>query len=148
MALHRAACMPLSPSSPGRMCVSVSTGASGGRRLERPTHPCNSNLCLFVYLLRDEPRKATNVSVLRLPQSAWVHFRGPSDSGGCPIVSYTVHAQPLTADSLDSLGSTSSPRSMVPTSCQIDTATIRCTLSSPTPPYSLTLLCVRRWVVL
>jgi hypothetical protein len=40
----------------------------------------------------------TNVSVLRLAESAWVHFKGPSDSGGTPIVSYTVHAQSETMD--------------------------------------------------
>lgn len=45
----------------------------------------------------------TNVSVLRLPQSAWVHFRGPSDSGGSPVVSFTVHAQPLVEEESDAM---------------------------------------------
>jgi hypothetical protein len=45
--------------------------------------------------LRDEPRKVTNVNVVRLPESAWVSFLEPSDSGKGPIDSYTVHAQPI-----------------------------------------------------
>mmetsp|Transcript_21922 Transcript_21922/g.40858 ORF Transcript_21922/g.40858 Transcript_21922/m.40858 type:complete len:655 (-) Transcript_21922:127-2091(-) len=45
--------------------------------------------------LRDHPRKVTNVAVIRLPESAWVTFNEPSDSGKGPVDSYTVHAQPI-----------------------------------------------------
>ena len=45
--------------------------------------------------LRDQPRKVTNVNIIRLPESAWVTFKEPSDSGKGPVDSYTVHAQPI-----------------------------------------------------
>lgn len=58
-----------------------------------------SNVCSFTdKSFRDLPRCVTNVSIIRLPNSAWLSFKPPSDSGGSPIESYTVYAEPLVED--------------------------------------------------
>jgi hypothetical protein len=55
-----------------------------------------SNICSYTdKSYRDSPRCVTAVTVIRLPNSAWVSFKPPSDSGGSPIESYTVYAEPL-----------------------------------------------------
>lgn len=61
-----------------------------------------SNICLYSdKSYRESPRCVTNVTVIRLPNSAWVSFKPPSDSGGTPIESYTVYAEPLTEDEFE-----------------------------------------------
>ena len=55
-----------------------------------------SNICSFSEkAYRDLPRCVTGVTIIRLPNSAWVSFKPPSDAGGSPIESYTVYAEPL-----------------------------------------------------
>lgn len=56
------------------------------------------NICRYVepaVLWAENPSPPTNISVLRLPRSAWVNFTPPMSCGASPIEYYTIRAKPI-----------------------------------------------------